>query len=176
MAKLSGNKVILSLVLWLMLIGFIALMPWLPFSLDKKINVSFLDNIAPNKAIVFFGFPACDNICPTTLMVLADLLDANKNIAADTQVIFIDIDSNSNGEAADSFAKLFHISFLGFHPTTDELNILKAEFGLNVKQKADQIRHQGRTYQLQKTEQQWWLTKVYNPNTFSVETLAENLY
>ena len=176
MAELTNSKIVLSLLLWLLLIGFIALIPWIPFSVDKKVNAAFLENITPKKAIVFFGFQGCDNTCPTTLMLLANLVESDKGLAELAQIIFIDVDVNSSSEAADRFAKMFHASFIGYHPTKNEIDILIAEFGLNVKQKGTQISHQGRTYQLEKKSGQWWLTKVYNPNTFSVESLKINLY
>ncbi len=173
--QLSKSKVVLSLFLWGLLIGFILLLPWIPLTVEKEISASFLDDITSSKAIVFFGFQGCDSTCPTTLMVLANLLEGETKLAENPQVIFIDVDSNSSGDAADSFAKMFHQSFIGYHPTKNELNTLIAQFGLNVKQKGSQISHQGRTYQLQKEGEKWLLTKVYNPDTFSAETLVVNL-
>ncbi len=175
MVHLSKPKVVLSLLLWVLLIGFILLLPWLPLAVEKEISATFLDDITANKAIVFFGFRGCDDTCPTTLMVLANLLKAETRVVEQPQVIFIDVDSNSSTDAADNFAKLFHPRFIGYHPTKAELKVLIAEFGLNVKQRGSQINHKGRTYQLQKQQGQWQLTKAYNPNTFTVDTLIANL-
>ncbi|MCJ8318830.1 MAG: hypothetical protein MJK12_04300 [Colwellia sp.] len=95
MFHLSKTKVILSLLLWVLLIGFILLLPWLPLAVEKEISTTFLDETTANKAIVFFGFRGCDDTCPTTLMVLANLVRTETRSAEQQTSVTEEINNNT---------------------------------------------------------------------------------
>ena len=68
------QKLTLGLTLWAILAGFVILVPQLPQSVDKKINLPFIPVANNDKALIFFGFSACQGVCPTTLSGLSSTL------------------------------------------------------------------------------------------------------
>lgn len=179
-------KQVWGLFLLFLLIGFMLAIPLIPLSVEKKIPLAVSAKLVPTPllanrlniehAIIFFGFHGCSDICPTTLMLLADLLNSEALPGNWPQVIFVDVDKDSNSVMADRYAKQFHKDFIGIYPNVAELDTLSGLFDLNIKEVGNQIIHQGRTYLLQKRDNNWWLTTSYNPDSFSVETLAKKIY
>jgi len=176
MLNKNKYKVSIGFALWFLLIIYIFSIPFIPLTLNKKLDTSFLDPKGNEHALIFFGFRGCSNVCPMTLSILRQLFDSQKNASLWPQVVFVDIDANSNSVNASSFAKQFHTSFIGLHIPTDELSEVSNQFGLNIKQEGNQIAHLGKTYLLQRKASDWKLVKIYNPNSFSVETLQKELF
>jgi len=176
MLNKNKDKVSIGFSLWLLLIIFIFSIPFMPLTLNKKLDTSILDQEGNDNALIFFGFRGCSNVCPMTLSILSQLFDSQKNPSLWPQVVFVDIDANSNSAQASNFAKQFHASFIGLHIPTEELNEVSIKFGLNIKQEGNQISHLGKTYLLQRKVNDWSLVKIYNPNSFSVETLQKELF
>ena len=166
------KKMTLGLSLWALLVGFIILVPQLPQSVEKKIELPFILAAEHDKTLIFFGFSACQGVCPTTLSSLSKTF---KKIEAPRRpaVYFIDIGENSSQDLASNYAKQFHPNFLGFHPSRLQLKQLKTNFGLNFSVVNTEPNHRGRTYLLERRDGNWWLIKVYNPETYSLDTLAE---
>lgn len=175
MSNNNHYKVPVGIGLWLLLITFIFSIPFIPLTLDKKVDVSFLDQEGNENALVFFGFTSCGDICPMTLSILKQLYDEQEISSKWPQVIFVDIDINSNTIEASNFAKQFHDSFIGVHISNEALLEMSAKFGLNIKQEGSQITHLGKTYLLRRKLTEWRLVKVYNPNSMSVEILQKEL-
>lgn len=170
------NKVSIGFALWFLLIIFIFSIPFMPLVLDKKLDASFLDQEGNENALIFFGFRGCSDVCPMTLTILRQLFDSQENSSLWPQVVFVDIDASSNSAEASSFAKQFHASFIGLHIPSEELGEISNKFGLNIKQEGNQISHLGKIYLLQRKVNDWRLVKIYNPNSFSVETLQKELF
>jgi len=166
----------IGLALWLLLIAVILSIPFMSLTLDKELNVSFLNHEGNDTALVFFGFRGCSDICPMTLSIFRQLFDTPTNISKLPQVFFVDIDTQSNANEALNFAKKFHSSFIGLHISSKELIEFSGKFGLNIKQQGNKISHLGKTYLLRRKENEWRLLKVYNPNSFSVQTLKKELF
>jgi len=166
------KKMTLGLSLWALLVGFVILVPQLPQSVEKEIELPFMPAVEYDKALIFFGFSACQGVCPTTLSSLSETL---KNIQQPRKpaVYFIDIGENSSQELASNYAKQFHPNFQGFHPSQLQLKQLKTNFGLNFNIVNTEVNHRGRTYLLERRGGIWWLIKVYNPGTYYLGTLAE---
>jgi len=161
--------------LWLSMVAFIVWLPLLPLVSNQPLESPFIKSLRHDKAIVFFGFGHCDQICPLTLATLASVFDSPGSQSLNTQVVFVDIDANSNAQAANDFAQQFHRSFIGYHPSADELKRLTVEFGLNTGQSGEQISHQGRTYLLTRDKQDWRLAVTYNANGFTADSLKKAL-
>jgi len=170
------SKGFIGLVLWLVLLVFIFYIPFMPLALNKELKVSFLEQYGNENALVFFGFRGCSNVCPMTLSILSQLMNSQKNISLWPQVIFVDIDANSDSAQASDFAKQFHSSFVGLHISPEELTKISSKFGLNIQQQQNQISHQGKTYLLRRKANNWNLVKIYNPNSFTVKTLQNELF
>ena len=169
-------KYLVSSSLLVLLFAIIFAIPFVPLDANKPVDVAFLEQNGSDKAVVFFGFSHCTDVCPTSLAVISHLMNNTDQQAQWPQVAFIDIDSNSSTAAASRYAKQFHPSFKGIHANADLLAKLKGDFGLNIRQQGEQIMHRGRTYVLNRINQQWYLVKSYNPDTFDAATLERDLY
>lgn len=173
--KLSAKYLVSSSIL-LLLFAVVFAIPFVPLDSSKPVDAAFLEQNGSDKAVVFFGFSHCTDVCPTSLAVISHLMNNTDKQAHWPQVAFIDIDNNSSGAAASRYAKQFHSSFKGVHANTVLLAKLKEDFGLNIRQQGEQIMHRGRTYILNRVNQQWYLVKSYNPDTFDAATLERDLY
>ncbi len=170
------SKNLMGLGLWLILIAFIFFIPFIPSNPNKELDISFLDNNGNKNALVFFGFRGCSNICPVTLSVLSRLLKSQQDSTYWPQVVFVDIEATSNSVEASNYAKKFHPSFIGLHIPPEKIIAVSSQFGLNIKQRDGQILHIGKTYLLHRQEKIWSLVKAYNPNSFSVKSLTNELF
>ena len=66
--------------------------------------------------VVFFGYTSCPDICPTTLLRLAEVLKALGPEAEKVQVLFVSLDpERDSGERLKEFVPWFHPSFLGLY-------------------------------------------------------------
>ena len=104
------------------------------------------------------------------------MINSQENPYQWPQVVFVDIDANSDSAQATEFAKQFHFSFIGLHIPPEELTEISDKFGLNIKQQNSQISHLGKTYLLHRKANDWKLVKIFNPNSFSVNTLQNELF
>lgn len=156
------------------LLGLIVFLPYFSLSTYRPVYAPFLDASTSDKAVVFFGYTHCPDICPTTLAILRNLL-SDLPQSDWPQVVFVDIDANSNSELAAQYAHFFHPEFMGIHANSGLLPKLKDSFGLNIEQQGGQIMHDGRTYLLKRQQNKWYLTKAYNPSTFDASDLEKDL-
>lgn len=164
---------LLGVGIWLALLLVIFSISYFPLTSNKVVSAPFLNDAKLKKAVVFFGFTHCGDVCPTTLGVLRDMVnqvDAGTPLA---EVVFVDIDKSSNLSNAQTYAHQFHPSFVGYIPSTTELAILTQDFGLNIRQQGNDIQHMGRTYLLVKQQQNWRLVKSYNPLKITREALYQ---
>ncbi|KAF7781715.1 hypothetical protein PRUB_b1030 [Pseudoalteromonas rubra] len=159
-----------------LLLGIIFGLPFLPLESNRKVEAPFLAHSGSDRAVVFFGFSHCGGVCPTTLLILKSLLDNTEQQTQWPHIVFVDIDENSSTQQAQRHARSYHSAFSGVHANAELLTQLSQDFGLNIQQSGEQIRHQGRTYLLNRTQQQWRIVKAYNPETFDFTTLKDELY
>jgi len=170
------SKLFTGLFLWLCLVSFAFVLPFIPQAVNQKIDSSFLDSHGNSTALVFFGFTGCSDVCPMTLSIIKQVFNGQRNHALWPQVVFVDIDSHSNDHQAVSYAKQFHQAFVGTHIPLENLDKISAQFGLNSQQQNNSIVHVGKTYLLQRELTQWRLVKVFSPNSLSVALLHQELF
>lgn len=172
MGRLAGGLALISALLTI-----IFTLPFWTFSTERAVSLAFLDNITQEKAVVFFGFTHCGDVCPISMAVLTKLFKNTKeqHQAQLPAVVFVDIDRNSNQLSAERFAKNFHKQFIGIYPDDETLAAMKVQFGLNISQSGDVIQHRGRTYLLEKKSDKWQLTKAVNPQNLSKKWLEAQL-
>ena len=171
-------KQVWGILLLALLLGGLASLPFWALKSNKAVNDDFLSLINKDSeyAFIFFGFRGCGDVCPTTLSTLNLLIEQVQSTnVLPPAVLFIDIDSNSNQEAAQAYVQLFNPDFLALHPDKIQLKQFSDDFSLNFNQINDQISHMGRTYLLKKNEQSWYLINTYNPNTFSLSQLTSDI-
>jgi len=172
---MTKTKLLWGLFLWALLIAVIFIVPLTPLITNKTVEAPFLLPTGPDQAIVFFGYSACGDICPTTMMMLSNTLNSNVPNKKWPTVIFVDIDNTSNAQQAANYAQQFNQHFTGYFPLAKELTKLTKYFGLNFQQTGSLITHRGRTYLLQRRDGIWHLKKAYNPQGFTAALLENEL-
>ena len=160
-----------------MLLGVIFAIPFSSLETQKTLSVDVFETIEQDRAIVFFGFTGCGDVCPASLTILRRWRAAADESHSDDlpAIVFIDIDNNSSAAKADDYAKSFDERFIGLHADAQTLPVLMDDFGLNVLQSGEDIQHQGRTYIIEKRAQQWALTTAVNPQGLTEKWLQQEL-
>ncbi len=172
---MKKSQLLWGLILWGLLLAIIFIVPLVPLISNKTVEAPFLSQTGPDRTIVFFGYSACGDACPTTMMMLSNTLKSSLPEKEWPLVVFVDIDANSNAQKAARYAKQFNPHFTGYFPTQSQLSQLKAHFGLNFEQIGTSISHRGRSYFLQRRDATWYLTKAYNPQGFTAALLKNEL-
>jgi cytochrome oxidase Cu insertion factor (SCO1/SenC/PrrC family) len=172
---MTRKQILIGAALWLGLITFVLAIPYLPYDSKRQVRALFLDDSAGEHAYVFFGFSACADVCPTSLALLRNIMQQAKESNVVPQVVFVDIDLNSNATLAENYAEQFHPNFVGFYPNQSQRTQLIADFGLNIRQKNANIQHSGRTFLLRKEAGKWWIIKTFNPQSVSEPLLLNSL-
>lgn len=79
--------------------------------------------------VVFFGYTACPDVCPTTLARLAGVMAALGKEAARVQVLFVSLDpERDSGERLKGFVPWFHPSFIGLRGDAGKIKAVTDEF------------------------------------------------
>lgn len=79
--------------------------------------------------VVFFGYTACPDVCPTTLARLAGVMAALGKEAARVQVLFVSLDpERDSGERLKGFVPWFHPSFIGLRGDAGQIKAVTDEF------------------------------------------------
>lgn len=79
--------------------------------------------------VVFFGYTACPDICPTTLARLASVMQQLGSDAGRVQVLFVSLDpERDSGERLKTFVPWFHPSFLGLRGDAAQIKAVSEEF------------------------------------------------
>jgi protein SCO1/2 len=72
--------------------------------------------------LVFFGFTHCKDMCPTTMLMIANALSHVGDKAERIQPVFISVDTKRDtGKTADAYAKRFNPSFIGLAGTPAQM-------------------------------------------------------
>lgn len=80
-------------------------------------------------SLVFFGFTNCPDICPTTLVEIAQVMDDLGAQADAVQPLFISVDSERDRpEALAEYVPHFHPSILGLSGTPEQIEAAAASF------------------------------------------------
>jgi protein SCO1/2 len=82
--------------------------------------------------VLYFGYTACPDVCPTSLANLRQAMDLlNSQQAGQVQVIFISVDwKRDTPEKLASYAHAFHPSFIGLTGSRGEIDSVTRDFGI----------------------------------------------
>ncbi|MFN3786373.1 MAG: SCO family protein, partial [Thiothrix sp.] len=82
--------------------------------------------------LLYFGYTACPDVCPTSLAITAAALKAlSPAEVAQVQPIFISVDpERDNGEQLMRYAKHFHPNFIGISGTAEQLQRVARQYGV----------------------------------------------
>lgn len=90
-----------------------------------------LVNLSGKVALLFFGYTSCPDVCPTTLAELRVLHQNLGHRAADTAVVFVSVDPERDTVARlGEYVPLFNPSFYGVHVNDEQLESIKAAYGV----------------------------------------------
>jgi len=86
--------------------------------------------------MLFFGYTACPDICPTSLLTIKQVLATlGEEASQQVQVIFISIDPERDDAAqAHTYASYFHPDFIGLTGSVDEVAAVAKQFGARYRQ------------------------------------------
>lgn len=164
---------IVVLVSILLIVGFawLGYQYWLKVELEKDPKLTWLDPGIPLKpiqlqdmhgqtfdlnrlrgqwSIIFFGYTSCPDICPTTMLMLKQLMTELRD-QYPTQVILISVDPDRDSrEKLAKYIKFYSSSFLAVRGKVDNLQVLLNQFGAyyEIEDKAGNDYHVSHTASL----------------------------
>lgn len=83
---------------------------------------------------LFFGFTHCPDVCPTTMVEMANVMKELGPDAAKLQVLFITVDpERDTAEVLKRYVPAFHPSFLGLRGSAEETAKVAKEFKIHYQ-------------------------------------------
>ncbi len=94
-----------------------------------------LDTFKGKVVVLFFGYTHCPDVCPTTLLDVANALKLMKpEDAARVQALFVSVDPERDSpDILKEYAPYFHPSFLGLYGTPQEVAEAAKEFRITYR-------------------------------------------
>ncbi len=152
-------------------IGWLFALPLLSLSANKTIPADLLPANQAQYALLFFGYPACNQICPASLRVLSDV----QAQAPTLEISFINLDFRLNAATSRAYAHHFDSDFLVYHyPQSEHLATLLKAFGVSFSRtEAQIISHTDYIYLLKKDASNWRIRHVYRHPAASARILSD---
>ncbi len=112
-----------------------------PFELTAADGTTVTETTYADKwLLVFFGYTFCPDICPTTLMVIADALEHLGDDADLLQPIFITVDpERDTPEIMGNYAASFDDRIVGLSGTKEQVEAVAAAYGAYYKAQKDDL-------------------------------------
>jgi hypothetical protein len=124
--------------LLLALLGLLFALPWLPMpSSGKVVRLPFLPP-QPPRALLFLGFPGCGDVCPVGMERLRQVQESGELDAA-VQVGLVNIAWQLPPSAVEEYARSFHLDFVGYHLTEQELAPVAERLGVRLPSTAAEV-------------------------------------
>jgi cytochrome oxidase Cu insertion factor (SCO1/SenC/PrrC family) len=96
--------------------------------------------------LVFFGFTHCPNICPTTLMLMSNVLSKMGTMADKIQPIFITVDpARDTPKITSDYARRFGDNFIGLSGTPEQTKTAENAFKVFSNKTSDEKAADGYT-------------------------------
>ena len=90
-----------------------------------------VDALRDRWTLIFFGFTHCPDICPTTLLTLADIYQEVSAEHPSLAVVFVSVDPDRDrGEVLDQYTGHFNEDFVGVTGDDSQLQALTRQFGV----------------------------------------------
>jgi protein SCO1/2 len=103
--------------------------------------------------LLFFGYTACPDVCPTTLAELRQVMDKLGDKTQQVQVVFVSVDpERDTPEKIQEYVEHFNQDFIGLSGNPDELQIIWDNYGVFRERVESEsafgyiINHTARTY------------------------------
>lgn len=101
------------------------------FSLQSTKGPVSLSSFRGKIVVLYFGYTSCPDVCPTSLALLRQAVDALGDKAENIQVIFISVDwKRDTPEILSKYAAHFHPDFLGLTGDQAQIDLTTRNFGI----------------------------------------------
>ena len=101
------------------------------FTLQSAQGPVSLSSFRDKLVVLYFGYTACPDICPTTLATLGQAIKGLGNQGKDVQVIFVSVDwKRDTPEIMAKYVVNFNLDFLGLTGTQTQIDSVTNDFGI----------------------------------------------
>ena len=81
--------------------------------------------------LIYFGFTYCPDVCPTTLIKMADVIDRLGDDALKVNSIFISVDpERDNVEVVNDYVSAFHNQIIGLTGNKEQISNVARDWGV----------------------------------------------
>ena len=81
--------------------------------------------------LIYFGFTYCPDVCPTTLIKMADVIDRLGDDALKVNSIFISVDpERDNVEVVNDYVSAFHNQIIGLTGNKEQISDVARDWGV----------------------------------------------
>ena len=107
------------------------------FSLKTHEGKIFNSSENQNPMLIYFGFTFCPDVCPITLLTMANVLDILKE--EEITPLFITVDpERDNEEVLANYVSAFHDNIIGLTGTIDEINSVTEDWKVYFKKEENE--------------------------------------
>ena len=101
------------------------------FKLIKQDGTVFDSEISNKLMLIYFGFTYCPDVCPTTLIKMADVIDRLGDDALKINSIFISVDpERDNVEVVNDYVSAFHDQIIGLTGNKEQISNVARDWGV----------------------------------------------
>ena len=101
------------------------------FRLIKQDGTVFDSEISNKLMLIYFGFTYCPDVCPTTLIKMADVIDRLGDDALQVNSIFISVDpERDNVEVVNDYVSAFHNQIIGLTGNKEQISNVAGDWGV----------------------------------------------
>jgi protein SCO1/2 len=101
------------------------------FTLKKQDGTIFDSKISNKLMLIYFGFTYCPDVCPTTLIKMADVIDRLGEDSDNVNSIFISIDpERDKEEVIKDYVSAFHDEIIGLTGSEEQISNVAKDWGV----------------------------------------------
>ncbi|MBN44135.1 MAG: SCO family protein [Rhodobiaceae bacterium] len=101
------------------------------FTLKKQDGTIFDSKISNKLMLIYFGFTYCPDVCPTTLIKMADVIDRLGDDSDNVNSIFISIDpERDKEEVIKDYVSAFHDEIIGLTGSEEQISSVAKDWGV----------------------------------------------
>ena len=101
------------------------------FTLKKQDGTIFDSKISNKLMLIYFGFTYCPDVCPTTLIKMADVIDRLGEDSDSVNSIFISIDpERDKEEVIRDYVSAFHDEIIGLTGSEEQISSVAKDWGV----------------------------------------------
>jgi protein SCO1/2 len=101
------------------------------FILKKQDGTVFDSKISNKLMLIYFGFTYCPDVCPTTLIKMADVIDRLGEDSDNINSIFISIDpERDKEEVIKDYVNAFHDEIIGLTGSEEQISNVAKDWGV----------------------------------------------